>query len=449
MATSTQTTTISLESYGRDNTARPRRDAPSTSTAPNPDNVLLVSQVADSTVPDGGYGWAVLFGCSVLTFWFVGTSYSWGIIQAALISQKLSSPSTLSFVGSLTTACISALALVNARVIRLLGARNTALLGVCFLALGEILSGFSTRNIGGLFVTVGVIMGVGTSLCFMVVSVTPAQYFHKKRGLANGIVYAGGGLGGTIISLAMNSVVEKVGPAWTFRILGLATLGTGLPAAWLIKERSPIRSATFVEWRLFRDFKFIVLFIAGAVATFPLLVPPFFLPLYSNSLGLSSSAGAGLVAGFNFSSAVGRLICGFAADHIGSLNTLFISLLLSAASMLVIWPVSNSLGPLVAFVIINGAANGGFFATMPTVVGTVFGSARVSVAMGMIVTGWAGGYLMGAPIAGYLLEAYGGEQRTLMAYHPAMFYAGSMALGASVLVGLIRLYIDRRVLEKL
>jgi predicted MFS family arabinose efflux permease len=62
--------------------------------------------------------------------------------------------------------------------------------------------------------------------------------------------------------------------------------------------------------------------------------------------------------------------------------------------MLVLWPVSSTLGPLIAFVIINGAANGGFFSTMPTVVGSVFGSRRVGVAMGMIVTGWAGGYLM-------------------------------------------------------
>jgi MFS family permease len=45
-------------------------------------------------------------------------------------------------------------------------------------------------------------------------------------------------------------------------------------------------------------------------------------------------------------------------------------------------------------VIINGAANGGFFSTTPTVVGNVFGSRRVGVAMGMIVSGWAGGYLM-------------------------------------------------------
>jgi predicted MFS family arabinose efflux permease len=63
-------------------------------------------------------------------------------------------------------------------------------------------------------------------------------------------------------------------------------------------------------------------------------------------------------------------------------------------SMLVIWPVSSTLGPLIAFVVINGMANGGFFSTMPTVVGSVFGSRRVGVAMGMIVTGWAGGYLL-------------------------------------------------------
>lgn len=82
------------------------------------------------------------------------------------------------------------------------------------------------------------------------------------------------------------------------------------------------------------------------------------------------------------------------SDSIGPVNTLLISLLGSALSMLAIWPVSNSLGPLIVFVIMNGMANGGFFSTIPTVVISVFGSRRVGVAMGMIVTAWAGGYLM-------------------------------------------------------
>ncbi len=130
------------------------------------------------------------------------------------------------------------------------------------------------------------------------------------------------------------------------------------------------------------------------MATFPLLVPPFFLPLYSQSIGLSSSTAAGLLAGFNFSSAVGRIACGLMCDRLGALNTLLLSLSLSAVSMLALWPASTTLASLAAFVVVNGAANGGFFSTMPTVVGNVFGSARVSVAMGMIVTSWGGGYLM-------------------------------------------------------
>ncbi|KAJ7735415.1 major facilitator superfamily domain-containing protein [Mycena maculata] len=403
--------------------------------------------VPDSQVPDGGYGWVVVSGCAVLTWWFAGVSYSWGFIQAALVEEGLSSASTLSFVGSSTVACISGLALINARVIRFLGAR-TALLGVFLLGLGEILSGFATLNIGALFVTTGAITGIGTSLCFMVVSVIPGQYFSTKRGLANGIVYAGGGLGGAVTSFVINGLIQSLGPAWMFRIIGLLTLVTGLPAAWLIKERTTIRTAGFIEWSLFYDLRFIVLFFVGAVGTFPLFVPPFFLPLYSASLGLSPSAGAGLVAGFNFSSALGRLGSGFASDHIGPVNVLFLALLLSALSMFAIWPVSMSLAPLVLFVVINGTANGGFFSTMPTVVGAVFGAARVSVAMGMIVTGWVGGYLMGAPIAGYLLNAYGGAENTLSAYHPAMFYAGSMAMGAASLVSLIRLRTSTNIFVK-
>jgi len=130
------------------------------------------------------------------------------------------------------------------------------------------------------------------------------------------------------------------------------------------------------------------------VGTFPLLVPPFFLPLYSRSIGLSSSTGAGLVSGFNFSSAIGRIFSGLLCDKLGPLNTLFIAFSLSAISMLALWPVSTTLGPMILFVVVNGASNGSFFATMPTVVGNVFGSARLSVAMGMIVTSWGGGYLM-------------------------------------------------------
>lgn len=236
--------------------------------APESNDTLNASRFADERVPDGGYGWVVVLSCAILAWWFVGITYSWGVIQGVLVKDGLSSASTLSFVGSLTVACLAIFAIVNARIIRLLGARDTAILGVLFFGVGQILSSFTTHNIAGLFVTTGMTMGIGAryvnlwpstcnaapppliccSLCFMVVSVVPAQYFSKKRGLANGIVFAGGGLGGAAISFATNSLIQRVGPAWTYRALGMMTLLTGIPAAWLIKERTPIRSATFIEW---------------------------------------------------------------------------------------------------------------------------------------------------------------------------------------------------------
>jgi hypothetical protein len=121
------------------------------------------SRLDDLTVPDGSYGWVVVFASAVICFWFVGTSYSWGVIQKSLVDGGLSNASTLSFVGGLTPMCIAVLAIFNARVIRMIGARWTAVVGVALLGLGEILSGFCMHSLGGLFATIGIISGIGTS----------------------------------------------------------------------------------------------------------------------------------------------------------------------------------------------------------------------------------------------------------------------------------------------
>jgi nitrate/nitrite transporter NarK len=76
----------------------------------------------------------------------------------------------------------------------------------------------------------------------------PAQYFKVKRGLANGIVNAGGGVGGAAISFALDALIQRLGIAWAYRVLAATTLATGLPAAWLIKERATAKSSRFIEW---------------------------------------------------------------------------------------------------------------------------------------------------------------------------------------------------------
>lgn len=162
--------------------------------------------------------------------------------------------------------------------------------------------------------------------------------------------------------------------------------------------------------------------------------------MYAQSLGLSPSVGALLVCLFNFSSALSRILTGLLSDRLtGPLNALFLTLALTALTLLVMWPTSTGLGELIAFVLLNGAGNGGFFAIMPTVTAQVLGSWRMGTAFGMLVTGWGGGYLMGAPIAGYLLAACGGQDAGISAFRPAMFWAGGMAAGAAGITAGLRL----------
>jgi nitrate/nitrite transporter NarK len=49
------------------------------------------------------------------------------------------------------------------------------------------------------------------SVALQTVSVTPAQWFAQKRGLATGIVYAAGGLGGTIIAFMFDGLIQRLG----------------------------------------------------------------------------------------------------------------------------------------------------------------------------------------------------------------------------------------------
>lgn len=152
-------TTIELrsdQSVSADNTDWQASTGPA-----DPENIVEASRIADAAVPDGGYGWVIVAACSVITFWFVGTTYSWGVIQDALVADKLADASTLAFVGSVAMACNAAFAILSSRLVRLLGARKLAVIGIILMSMGQILSGFAQKSIGGLFVTAGFLMGYG------------------------------------------------------------------------------------------------------------------------------------------------------------------------------------------------------------------------------------------------------------------------------------------------
>lgn len=146
-------------------------------------------------VPDGGYGWVVVAACSIMrcvssrfqvgghllhhfSYTIVldvrirsllfGELYSWGVTQAYLSRRNVASDSTLAFVGSTAIACVGGCAILSTHVIRHFGTRNAAILASTLMTLGQLLSSWSTKSLAGLFITNGLILGMGCSLGFMV-----------------------------------------------------------------------------------------------------------------------------------------------------------------------------------------------------------------------------------------------------------------------------------------
>ncbi|KAG8630357.1 hypothetical protein KVT40_001976 [Elsinoe batatas] len=402
----------------------------------------------DASDHDDGWdkpeGWPVVAAGSTIFFAYLGLIYSYGIVQLHLNRANLARISTLSFVGSVGAAMSPLTGMLVARLIRRVGYRATSIIGSVFLGLGEFTAGWSTKSVPAMFHTQGVLFGIGTALLFLPAATVPSLWFKRKRGLATGIAYSGAGIGSAVIALSLNKLIEVGGLETVLKVLGASAWVICIPASYFLKAPpGRLRAVAGIQW----------------YATFPLFVPPFLLPLYAASIGISGQTGAAILAAWNFASAVGRIVMGFGADaFFGPVNSLLMSLTLIGITTLALWPFASTLGLLVFFAILNGIGSGGFFSLMPVVTGAVFANEELANVISMLTTSWTFGYMMVSsitgrhgrtPVAGYPLDAYGGRDSGLVAFRPAMFYAGSLTLASAGMVLAIRLMETRKLFARI
>ena len=125
---------------------------------------------------DSWRGWVVVAASASSLFVFMGVIYSWGILQANLAHNSNMSLTTLTFVGSLATSFMTSICVFVGKAVRKFGYRETAIAGAILLGLGEFASSWVTHNLGALFVTHGVIFGVGGGLTILVRRCKILQY---------------------------------------------------------------------------------------------------------------------------------------------------------------------------------------------------------------------------------------------------------------------------------
>lgn len=137
---------------------------------------------------------------------------------------------------------------------------------------------------------------------FSSISVT-AQYFEKRRGLANGIAVAGSGIGGLALAPLIRMLITKVGFRWCLRITGFAVLGFLMAIFAFIRPRvKSAKRGPIFDLSVFSAPGFKPLLFSAFIVTFGYMVPIFLMPTYVvQVIGESASRGATLISIFSVS----------------------------------------------------------------------------------------------------------------------------------------------------
>ena len=156
---------------------------------------------------------------------------------------------------------------------------------------------------------------------------------------------------------------------------------------------------------LFADSRFTRFFISGLFNSFGYFIPFYFLSIYAVQHGMTSAQGALLVGILNLATGFGRISLGLFADRFGHLKTFILSLFVSAASIILIWPFAKTFVTLSVFALMYGIFVGGYISLAPSTIVTLFGTKNIAAVTGILFSSSAVGNLFGPACAAYILQS--------------------------------------------
>ncbi|EMD01205.1 hypothetical protein BAUCODRAFT_29653 [Baudoinia panamericana UAMH 10762] len=321
--------------------------------------------------PNGGYGWVCTACCGLINAHTWGLNSSYGVFLAYYLANNTFPGATsleYAFVGSLSISCAMLISPVATYTTRVYGTKTTLFIGVAFETASLIGASFAWA-IWQLFLSQGVCFGLGMGFLFVgSVGIVP-QWFTTRRSLANGFATSGSGLGGLVYSLATGAMIQRIGLAWAFRILGIVAFAVNSICAILIKDRNKIIGASQLSFEvgLFKRPEYLLFNGYGFFSLLAYVVLIFSLANYANAIGLTASQASIVSAILNLGQALGRPPIGYFSDTFGRINMAALMTFLSGLFALVIWIFAKSYGVLLFYTVIGGMVAGTFWVTVAPV----------------------------------------------------------------------------------
>ncbi|KAF9933615.1 hypothetical protein FBU30_005054 [Linnemannia zychae] len=418
----------------------------------------------EDKAPDGGLrAWLVVLGSFMIhTFCFGPTEYIFGVFEHNYLEiYSHSTPGAIALIGTLGSSSTYFAGFVSGAFADRFGYRITSLLGTFVMAVSLLLASFASQ-VWHLYLTQGVLFGIGASLVYYPAIGAPSHWFDAKRGLALGLAVSGTGVGGLALAPATQALVDSVGVNWTLRILAIIAVVICGIASFLIAERengkkvpepaheindlevnhmdekhshkrkSADKPSFATELKVFKNPQFLSLTFAELAASIGFLIPMYYFQTYSLFIGLTAQNGA-LIAGLSSgASCLGRIVLGFMADRLPKTFVVSFCAWMTAGSILIIWTLSKSFAVYLVFALIYGFFAGGYVSLVPLVLSETFGAHHLSTVIGFMYTAGGVGMLAGAPVAGMILSA----TEPNLSYIPVIMTAGATLLLGAICISL-------------
>lgn len=367
----------------------------------------------------------------------LGAVYAWSVFRIPLARQfhwsieQVTLTFTISFF-ALGLACFFGGLWLNRG-----GPRVVALTGGFIYGLGVFLASFSANKLWWLYLSYGVIGGIGVGFGYIVPIAVLVKWFPDRRGLITGIAVGGFGAGALVFAPLATRLIQSVGVLQTFAWLGIIyaviTMVTGYfmrnpPDGW--KPAGWVPSAIQTAQRARVDYK-----LGGALKTWQWWALWFLLflnssagisvisqesPMFQELAKVTPVVAAGMVGIASIGNAVGRMFWAWASDAITRRWT-FVTLFLLQVGLFWILPNMASATVLTVLAFIILMCYGGGFATLPAFAADYFGSKNVGPIYGLMVT-----------VSGIAASAFG----PLLIAHMRQS-SGSYATGLHVIAGVM------------
>jgi OFA family oxalate/formate antiporter-like MFS transporter len=372
----------------------------------------------------------LLAGGGVLMQLALGAVYAWSVFRNPLIKTFGWSIADVTTTFSIAILVLGFAAFLGGLWMRRVGPRVVGITaGICY-GLGVALASLSNGNIWVLWLTYGVLGGLGLGLGYIVPLATLVKWFPDRRGFITGLAVAGFGAGALITAPVAEHLISGVGVLKTLSILGIdylimVVLGASVmrnpPEGWTPKGWQPstkqqsqlqARNYTLKEalstWRWYVLWAMLFLNTTAGISIISQASP-----MAQEITGASAAAGAGLVGVISISNGAGRLLWAWFSDAIGRRNVFLIMFLLQAVLFFLLPAMrAFTLLALVCFIIIS--CYGGGFGTMPAFAADYFGTKWVGSIYGLMLTAWGFAGVFGLLLIANIRQATGSYSGALI-----------------------------------